>query len=107
MSRCSTWLGVVRLDNKLQRFSLRFEKRRTDAGAEAALYAKVVDPMASGVSSKTRLDHVANGALYQLPLEMLGARADQRSLTSHVGNGNGFFGRGACSMGGSTTASTF
>jgi len=47
-------------------------KGGTEAGAEAALYATVVGPMASVVSSKGRLTIVPDGPLYQLPFEMLG-----------------------------------
>ncbi len=59
-------------------------KGGADAGAEAALYATVVGPMASVVSSKTRLTIVPDGPLYQLPVEMLGPRPDLRLLASHV-----------------------
>ena len=59
-------------------------KGGTEAGAEAALYATVVGPMASVVSSKGRLTIVPDGPLYQLPFEMLGPRPDQRLLASHV-----------------------
>jgi CHAT domain-containing protein/tetratricopeptide (TPR) repeat protein len=59
-------------------------KGGTEAGAEAALYATVVGPMASVVSSKSRLTIVPDGPLYQLPFEMLGPRPDQRLLASHV-----------------------
>ena len=59
-------------------------KGGTEAGAEAALYATVIGPMASVVSSKGRLTIVPDGPLYQLPFEMLGPRPDQRLLASHV-----------------------
>jgi len=59
-------------------------KGGTEAGAEAALYASVVGPMAGVVSSKSRLTIVPDGPLYQLPLEVLGPRPDQRLLASHV-----------------------
>ena len=59
-------------------------KGGTEAGAEAALYASVVGPMASVVSSKSRLTIVPDGPLYQLPLEVLGPRPDQRLLASLV-----------------------
>jgi CHAT domain-containing protein len=59
-------------------------KGGTEAGAEAALYATVVRPMDSVISSKSRLTIVPDGPLYQLPMEMLGPRPDQRLLVSHV-----------------------
>ena len=59
-------------------------KGGTEAGAEVALYATVIGPMASVVSSKGRLTIVPDGPLYQLPFEMLGPRPDQRLLASHV-----------------------
>ena len=83
---------VVRLAGRSQigkqvdavRAALRKGQTGAEAGAEAALYATVVGPMASVVSSKSRLTFVPDGPLYQLPLEVLGPRPDQRLLASHV-----------------------
>ena len=76
--------GRSRIGKQVEAVLTALRKGGTDAGAEAALYATVVGPMASVVSSKTRLTIVPDGLLYQLPLEMLGPRPDQRLLASHV-----------------------
>ena len=84
MSRCSSLAGRSQIGKQVEAVLAALRKGGTDAGAEAALYATVVGPMASVVSSKTRLTIVPDGPLYQLPLEMLGPRPDQRLLASHV-----------------------
>ena len=76
--------GRSQIGKQVEAVLTALRKGGTDAGAEAALYATVVGPMASVVSSKARLTIVPDGPLYQLPLEMLGARSDQRLLASHV-----------------------
>ena len=76
--------GRSQIGKQVEAVLTALRKGGTDAGAEAALYATVVGPMASVVSSKTRLTIVPDGPLYQLPLEMLGPRPDQRLLASHV-----------------------
>lgn len=50
----------------------------------AALYAKVIAPMESVVSAKTRLIVIPDGPLYSLPFEVIGPRADRLLLASHV-----------------------
>src|ERR1700726_364261 len=74
--------GRIQIGKQVEAVLTALRKGGTDAGA--ALYATVVGPMASVVSSKTRLTIVPDGPLYQLPLEMLGPRPDQRLLASHV-----------------------
>src|ERR1700689_1538434 len=76
--------GRSQIGKQVEAVLTALRKGGTDAGAEAALYATVVGPLTSGVSSKTRLTIVPDGPLYQLPLEMLGPRPDQRLLASHV-----------------------
>ena len=76
--------GRSQIGKQVEAVLAALRKGGTEAGAEAALYATVVGPMASVVSSKTRLTIVPDGPLYQLPLEMLGPRPDQRLLASHV-----------------------
>src|SRR5579862_7028294 len=76
--------GRSQIGKQVEAVLTALRKGGTDAGAEAALYATVVGPMASVVSSKTRLTIVPDGPLYQLPLEMLGPRSDERLLASHV-----------------------
>lgn len=76
--------GRSQIGKQVEAVLTALRKGGTDSGAETALYATVVAPMASVVSSKTRLTIVSDGPLYQLPLEMLGPRPDQRLLASHV-----------------------
>lgn len=76
--------GRSQIGKQVEAVLTALRKGGTDAGAEAALYATVVGPVASVISSKARLTIVPDGPLYQLPLEMLGPRPDQRLLVSHV-----------------------
>ena len=76
--------GRSQIGKQVEAVLAALRKGGTEAGAEAALYATVVGPMASVVSSKGRLTIVPDGPLYQLPFEMLGPRPDQRLLASHV-----------------------
>jgi CHAT domain-containing protein len=76
--------GRSQIGKQVEAVLAALRKGGTEAGAEAALYAAVVGPIVSVVSSKTRLTIVPDGPLYQLPLEVLGPRPDQRLLASHV-----------------------
>ena len=59
-------------------------KDRPSGESEAALYAMVVAPMESIISTKARLIVIPDGPLYSLPFEIIRPRSGRRLLESHV-----------------------